>query len=72
VLFSAEVQNGYIQQDISAASTIACNTETAEVKHKSQTHFLLTATSHSTMQSNNQSGYLLVVGFATATIITVG
>jgi hypothetical protein len=32
----------------------------------------LTATSHSTMQSNNQSGYLLVVGFATATILTVG
>lgn len=44
---------------ISEASTIACNTETAAVKHKSQTHFLLT-------ERNSQSEDLLVVGFATA------
>ena len=67
LLCSIEVPSRTVHQDIFADSTIACNVQTAAVKHKSQTRFLLTATSHSTVQSNNQSKDLLVVGFATAT-----
>lgn len=59
VVCRVQIQRRFVQQMISEASTIACNTETAAVKHKSQTHFLLT-------ERNSQSEDLLVVGFATA------
>ena len=67
LICSFEVPSRVVQQGIFADSAIACNVQTAAVKHKSQTRFLLTATSHCTVQSNNQGKDLLVVGFATAT-----
>ncbi len=67
MVFGTEIQSRFESQDISPGSTVACNTETAAGEHKSHTEFLLTAK----VQSNNQSEYLLVVGFATATIRTV-